>query len=411
MRAFVAATVAVFLSTFPGRGAEVSLSEAEFLAPLQDDHPAVRALLRDLGRAQGEEIAAHALEAPDLSLDREAPSGGARQLDLTLGWRPPRPDRRRLSIAAGRAGVEASRAQLSLDRLRLIESARETFARWAVESAVVETLDRQALAIGELAERERRRAEVGEVSGLSAQRIALAAKRARGDLSRAQARRAAASAMARAWRPDLATDVVPELPLLPQPLAPIEGTHPRVAALTGELEQARLTERALGKVAELPAVVAGWQRQELGGDTFDGPLVGISWPLPFDRGRGKRVAARAHVEALEAELEMAQREVSGALSGASQAYVALRVAALAARDGVDDVPAIVNAATASFIAGETDVTDLLDTLRSSTEVEIDALSLYDEALAAHRRLVLALPVPSTSAATTADASLTQGDSR
>ena len=148
MRAFVAATVAVFLSASPGRGAEVSLSEAEFLAPLQDDHPAVRALLRDLGRAQGEEIAAHALEAPDLSLDREAPSGGARQLDLTLGWRPPRPDRRRLSIAAGRAGVEASRAQLSLDRLRLIESARETFARWAVDSAVVEAFDRQALAIG-----------------------------------------------------------------------------------------------------------------------------------------------------------------------------------------------------------------------------------------------------------------------
>ena len=107
---------------------------------------------------------------------------------------------------------------------------------------------------------------------------------------------------------------------------------------------------------------------------------------------------------------MAQREVFGALSGASQAYVALRVAALAARDGVDDVPAIVNAATASFIAGETDVTDLLDTLRSSTEVEVDVLSLYDEALAAHRRLVLALPVPSTGAPATSEASLTQGDS-
>ena len=390
MRAFVVAIIAVFPLASAGRGAELSLSEAEFLAPLRDDHPAVRALLGDLGEAQGAEISAHALEAPELSIDREAPSGGARQLDLTLGWRPPRPDRRSLSIAAGRAGVEASQARLALDRQRLIESARETFARWAVESAVVEALARQVTAIGALADREQRRAEVGEVSGLSAQRIALTAARVRGDLARAEARRAMASAMARAWRPDLASAVVPELPMLPEPPTPIDAGHPRSTALASELEQARLTERALDKVAELPALVAGWQRQELDGDTFEGPLLGFSWPLPVDRRRGERYAAQARVDALEGQLAMAQRELASELSGATQAYGELRTSALAARESADAVPAIVNSVTAAFTAGETDVTSLLDTLRSSVDVEIDALSLYDEALAAHRRLVLAL---------------------
>ena len=64
MRAFVAAIAAAFLSTSAGRAAEAPLSEAEFLAPLQDDHPAVRALLGDLGEAQGEEISAHAFRRP-----------------------------------------------------------------------------------------------------------------------------------------------------------------------------------------------------------------------------------------------------------------------------------------------------------------------------------------------------------
>ena len=107
--------------------------------------------------------------------------------------------------------------------------------------------------------------------------------------------------------------------MLELPPGPIEAAHPQLASLVSELEQARLTERVVGKVAELPALVAGWQRQELDGDTFDGPLLGISWPLPFvDRRRGERFAARARVDALEAELEMAQRELARALSGATR---------------------------------------------------------------------------------------------
>jgi len=390
MRAFTAAAIAAFLLASPsGAQDRRTVTEAEFLAGLDERHPAVATLRAEIGEAAADQIRARTLSAAELAIDREAPEAAPRQIDLTLRWQPPRPDRRRLEIAAAGAGLEAARARFAGGRLRLLESARETFARWAVGTSATEVLERQVTALEALSDRERRRAEAGEVSGLDADRVAVAVARSRSDLARASADRAAALASARAWRPDLPSGVAPELPPLPPSAAVSETTHPRLAALTSELERARVTERLLGKIAEVPTVVAGWQRQEAAGETFDGPLLGLSWPLPLlDRRRAERTAARARVEALEAELAFAEREIAAAREGSLRAYEELRAAALGAGSAALEVPSLIAAASASFTAGETDLTDLLDTLRSSTDIEIDALELRAEALAAHRQLVL-----------------------
>ncbi len=387
MRAFAgAATAALLLAGFAGAQNVPTVTEAEFLAPLDAAHPAVAAAREELGEAEAAALGARALANPELGATREAP-GDAEQLDLTLSWRPPHPTRRRLAVAAADARVEAARARYAADRTVLRQAMREAFARWAIGTAVADRLVAQAAQVDELAARERRRAESGETSGLDARRLALASSNARTQLARAEAERRAAVAAARAWRPDLAAEARPELPPLPEPSsAAAAAEHPRVAALRAELEAAQLGERFAGRIFDMPEVVGGWQRQDAGG-VAEGPIVGLAWPLPLlDRRRGERAAARVRVEALQARLLLAEREVAATRVGALAAYEELLAAALDAETATEDARRVVVAATAAFRAGEAGVTDLLETLRSATDAQVDALALRAEALAAQREL-------------------------
>jgi cobalt-zinc-cadmium efflux system outer membrane protein len=388
MRAFVAAPVAALLLAVQVGAQEPQIvTEAEFLAPVAAAHPARVALRQELAEAEAAALAARALPNPELGAHREAP-GTVEQLDLTLSWRPPDPGRRRLSQAAASAGIEAARARLAVDRMALRAAMREAYARWAVATAASEGLKRQVSQVDALARRERERAAAGESSGLDARRLGLAASGASAELARAEADRLRARGAARAWRPDLPVDAVPELPPLPEPASAPTTDHPRLAALRADLEAAQLAERLAARIVEMPEVVGGWQRQDLGIDVaIEGPIVGVAWPLPlFDRRRGERAAARARVEALEARLTLAEREVAAARASGLAAYSHLRAGATAAREAAADSPGVVAAARASFWAGETGLTDLLETLRSATAAEIAALELYAEALVAQREL-------------------------
>jgi outer membrane protein TolC len=231
---------------------------------------------------------------------------------------------------------------------------------------------------------------------LDARRLALAAGEARAELARIEAERSKASGMARAWRPDLPPDAAPELPPLAAATPAAAADHPRLTALRAELEAARLNERLAARIVAMPEVVGGWQRQEAGAHVVEGPILGIAWPLPvFDRHRAQRAAARARVEALEAQLTLAERELAAGRSSLLDRYTALRAAAVSARETAADSPAVVVAATAAFQAGEAGLTDFLDTLRSAVAAETAALELHGEALAAQRELetVTATPEP------------------
>jgi cobalt-zinc-cadmium efflux system outer membrane protein len=361
------------------------LSESQFLEPLAGGHPAVVALTAALSEAEAEAISARALANPELAASREAP-GDLEQTDIALSWQLPHPGRRRLAAAGADARVEAARARLEVERVRLRQTLREVFARWSIATARVARLARWSAELERLAERERERAAGGEASGLDARRLALAAGEARGRLARAEAERQEAFAAARVWRDDLAPEELPELPPLTAPSAEMAGSAD-VAAARAELAAAAAERDLASQVLAMPTLVGGWQRQKTGGEVLSGPTLEIRWALPlFDRQAGQRAAARARLEAKGARLELVQREYLRQRDGALAAYAILSAAAIEARLAATAGAAVVDAAAAAFQAGESTVTDLLDALRSATEAELAGLELHGEALAAYRRL-------------------------
>lgn len=364
----------------------VSLTEAQFLAPLGAEHPVFLALAGDLGAARAGVVSARTLEDPELSAAREE-TGAAEELELTLSWQPPHPRRRRLAVVAAEGEVAAAEARLADELLGVELVLRQVYAEWAVASARAGRLAAHLVRVEELALRQRRRAEAGEASGLDARRLDLAVVELRASLARAEAEAAAAEASARAWRPELPGVVRPELPPLPEaPEAP-PGTHPRIAALEAELGAARSSAELARRVLAMPQVVGGWHREEEGGGSADGPIVGLSWPLPlFDRNRAERLAAEARAEVLAARLELVRRQLAGEREGRRGAYRHLRTAALEAEAAAATGAVAVEAASAAFRLGEADLTDLLDTLRSATGAELAALELRESALAAGRDL-------------------------
>lgn len=399
MRIFVAAVAAALLLP-PASPAQTTIpvDEREYLAPFGEAaHPAVLGLARELAEARAAGVAARTLDNPELGLLREAPSGGADLLELTVAWQLPDPGRRRLAIAAADAGELSTAARLDAELLALELELREVYTRWAVAASRVTGLGAQAERLAALAERERHRAEAGEASGLDARRLELAAAESRAELARAQAEAAGAEAAARAWRPDLPTGARPALPPLPPAAAPPTVStrpHPLVAALEAELAAARREAELSRRVLAMPAVVAGWQREDQAGGAVDGPIVGLSWPLPiFDRNQSERLVAGARARALESRLTLLRDRLAAERQGRLAVYERLHRAALDAAVAADLGSPTVAAAEAAFRLGEASVTDLLETVRSATAATLTSLELREAALAARRELARVDPPP------------------
>lgn len=399
LRFAVFAAVAAFCSVQP-LGAEspadvpAVVTEADFLAAPAEDHPAFTVLEERVGLARAAEVRARTFENPEAEIEREDPSGAGEQLDLTLSWQLPRPGRRRLSIAAADRAMEAAEARVAGGRLDVRLAMRRAFAEWAVAAGEAEILRAHVSRLAELAERERRRAERGESSGLEARRLALAVAAARSRLALVEATRVRARAAARIWRPDLPEEAAPALPALAESSPGQAAEHPRIVALAAELAAARLARDAAERAVALPRLMAGWQRQRAGGETLEGPLLGLAWTLPIaDRRRAERIAAAARVESAAASYELALRQIEAERSGAAAAYARLAAAANAANAAAADHASMVEAAVAAFRLGEAGLTDLLEILRSTTDAERAALDLHASALAAYRELEAAAGHP------------------
>ena len=385
-RAFAAFVAVVLAVPAAGASQPAVVTEAEFLAAVGEGHPALAALRMNLGSARAEALAAAALADPEVGAVREDPDGDAEQIDLTVSWQPPQPGRR-LAVAAAGHGIAAAEARLEAERLALHLVLHEAYAAWAIASERTDHLARNADRLAELARREGERAERGEVSGLEARRLALAADEAASRLALAEAEAAAALATVRGWVPELADGALSELPALVPPRAALPAQHPRLIALEQDLEAARLSSRAADRIVRWPELIAGWQRQELDAGSVEGPILGISWPLPLlDRNRAERSLAASREENAGARLEAARRRFEADRAGALAAYGRLEAAAREAHRAASGNPGMVAAAVAAFEQGEAGVTDLLETLRSAVDSEATALDLHTAALAAFRRL-------------------------
>ena len=161
-----------------------------------------------------------------------------------------------------------------------------------------------------------------------------------------------------------------------------------------------LRRRLAGRVLEFPTLVAGWTRISLRNEDFDGPYFGVAWDVPlFDRNQGQRHEMTQSIAIAEARLSLAGRKAEQRMSAALTAYAALHQSLSEIAEVVEGAPELVDAASASFLAGESSMTDLLETLRSVLDSQLAALELQARVLAAHRELELS-----------AGRVLTQGDS-
>ena len=361
------------------------LTEAEFLSAFDDQHPAVRESAEALARAEATARAAATLDNPTLGAVREDPSGPVRQLDLLASWQIP--DAARWpEIEARKREVEAARARFEQARTVHRLAMREAYAAWAVAAARRERLESQAVRVESLARREAARTDKGEASGLEAHRLELAAGALRSRVALAAADADRARANASVWVATLPPDAVPVLPILTD--VPVSsGVHVRVRAAKADLAAAELAREAAGRFLRSPEVSVGWQRQEVGSESFDGPILGLSWSVPlFDRKQAARNASEAGIDAARARLEIARREVSAERDAAERTHRRLRESLTDTRARLTPNERMLDGAEAAFRLGEASLTDLLETHRSVTEAELAALDLHEAALAAAREL-------------------------
>ena len=387
MHRFALAAAATALAAVPcAAQSSPTVTEAEFLSALAEGHPALVARQEAVAIAEAEVLRAETLSNPRFGATREAPSGLADQIDLTLSWQLPHPSRRP-TVAAEERGLAAAEARFAYDRLQLRVAMREAFAGWAVATELAGRLGDRVRTVSDLAQRQRRRAESGEASGLEADRLALATAELKSQQALLESEALDAAATARGWNPALSPGSRPSLSPLPPIPTSIGKGHPSLTALEEEVKVARLTQKAEGRYVDLPEIVAGWQQVDAGPQSFDGPILGLSWQLPLaDRNQPERALADARVEAATARYDAARRRIEAERTGAVAAYERLVTASADARAANARNEQIVTATMAAFRAGETSLTDLLDTVRSVLSAESTALRLHAAALEAHRRL-------------------------
>jgi cobalt-zinc-cadmium efflux system outer membrane protein len=391
MRSVVSFVAAATLSGGPATAQE-AVTESEFLAGFGPEHAGVRALGEDLARAEAVRRRATVLGNPRVEFSREQPDDALRQDTWTLTWAPPIDGRRGLARGAAQAALEAARERTAFERARLTRELRKAYADWSLSAHRGEVLGRQLALVSDLSRQARQRADVGEESGLSARRLELAASEVSGQLASARTDGVRAEAIALAWRPELAgrKPILPELPSPPPSLDPAQ--RPDIRALGLEVQQTGLEARLAGRFWTAPELQAGWQRLDDRGRAQTGPVLGFAWSVPlFDRNQAGRVEAQRRREIAEARLSLATQRAARESTALLEAY---RLAAAAAEESArqtNDADRLVEAARASFRAGEATLTDLLETLRAVREARLRAIDLRAAALELHRELEIGMP--------------------
>ncbi|MEM6456168.1 MAG: TolC family protein [Acidobacteriota bacterium] len=379
-----------------GAGAAPTVTEAELLARLRRDAPAVVSIASDLPRARAALLDARALPNPVLELTHEDPGDADAQTEWRLTWQLPSAARR-FDVDAAQTSIEAATARFD-HRVRALRArVREAYADWAVAAARHARLATAVAQLESLTARERARADRGESSGLDARRLQLAAT----TLDAQRALEAAALRRARGaiqpWWPDLHPDAQPILPTPSSPCgdASSDRAHPRVAALRADARAAALTREARSRFVEAPALTIGWLQQDAAGVDPHGPVVGVTWSAPlFDRRRGARLAAEARASALQADADLAAQEIAAQRADARARCEALTREAVAARDALQSNADMRTAAETAFRYGELPLTDLLDVERATRDAHLAWLALHAAALTAHRELDALAPAAS-----------------
>ena len=387
--------LAGMLFASPG-AAQSRVSEKTFLDSVAANPRVAAVLFERLAIAQGELERMGLLPNPDGAWEREAPSGIPAQDTWSLSWAPPIDGRLGLRKGAAKAGLRAAELDFEVSRVALRNQVRADFAGWALAYERASITERLSKLVEGLANQVAQQAERGETSGLSARRLALARVEMQAEAARAAAELENAHAGVVAWAPHLVVASDPQRPPLPPvPLDTLIHTQiPTIEARRQEVEQTDLATRVVGRFWDMPELTFGWQTINGENVNLDGPVFGVSWPLPlFDRRQGDRTEAEGRAAAARARYELTAIRARAELVAAHAAYEKLHRAAEEALDTELAGTLVVQSAVAKFEAGESDVTDLLETLRGALTGWQAVFDLYSAALTAHRELEIAAGQP------------------
>ena len=169
---------------------------------------------------------------------------------------------------------------------------------------------------------------------------------------------------------------------------------PRIAALEYELRQAEMLSGIANRFWALPEFNVG--RQSVRGTRVDleGTVFGVRWGLPlFDRHQGDRIETRGRLSAARGRFQLERSRVREAFLASLSAYTTLRETAALTSEAETAAERVLTSASSMFEAGESDVTDLLETIRGVLGGQRAALDAFGAALRSHRELEIAAGQP------------------
>jgi cobalt-zinc-cadmium efflux system outer membrane protein len=352
--------------------------------------PLAAELAAEVDAARADEVAARTWGNPVVSYDFEQVRGGgmtSREHTGSMSVPLELSGARRLRGQAAAARVRAAKESASGERVAVAAEVRRRFfavlwrdLRAAALSASVTRLESASAAA------ERREAS-GDVSMFDTTRIVAERESQR---TRAEAERAAA-ARARAMLAAIIGEPLPEAtqltvsgelgPGTTPPLAALlerAGDRPDLRALEAQVEAGELAGRAAAR-SWIPRldVGAGVKHVEERGASGTGPVVGLSFPLPFfERGQGEALRASAEKRRAEARSKLIATDAVATVVGLHAEAAALAEAASRSQeDARRRAEVLLSAADAGYRGGELGVVELVDAYRAALDAELQQIDL------------------------------------
>ena len=409
-RPLAAALLGVAASIAAGANAEPAPPYA-VLVHESAQSPRIAEADADVRAAQGRAAQAGTRPNPTLELQVENLAGGRSaqliapvQSTLSASQTLELGGKRQARVAAGRASVEAARAQ---QRQAVAEFGYQlALAYVAAESAQarVKFLEQDLERVGEDLRAAKALVEAGREAELRSVQTQAAVSAVRADLeaARASAIEALGKLSALVGAPSPYTAVGPSLLARAADLALPAGEPPATtpAVLAAEAERDAAAQRVnVERARSTPDVTfsLGARRVEGLGSTL--VVGGASVPLPlFDRNRGAVSAARAEQDAAEARLRTARLDAEAVWRSGQARAAASRAALSAAMEGETAAGEAYRLSRIGYEAGRTPLIELLAARRALTEAQtrgLDARAQRIQSEAALARLSGRIPFGET----------------
>jgi outer membrane protein, heavy metal efflux system len=371
--------------------------------PLSEAEAIERALalpaISSLNDAERDEAAANAeavrrFENPEFSVSRDRVSGPLVRetewqvgVEQTVGLNGAQSSLRR----AAEAEAEAVGADIGRRREARIAAVRTAYTQCRAADERLAVLDDHT---GQLRRIERAiglRAQAGDAAVYDLRRVRL-------ELTSIEARRTLAAGEVSASCAELASLTGQPAARASEALRPVRPVGVGDETVRADLLAGRYRVDAADSAAEAARrrqipdlrVGVGYRRLEQAGGSAEGPSLSLGVRVPlFSNGGAERRAAEARRARAAADLALTELGVEAQRAAtAARAEAAFDAAMIAAR-GAEDAARVAATAEAAYQGGETDITDLVDGYRASSEARVEAIDLAERAGTTRAQYLLA----------------------